>query len=83
MTICLELTAKELATLLSLASDQLFRKEFIDARMPGFRTNAEELQFAKDLVKRLREFLQQQGPPSGALKRKPGNPAWGQIGKPR
>jgi hypothetical protein len=59
MKICLELSVDELATLVSLAADQLFRKEFIDTRMPGFHTNAEELQFSKDLVKRLRGFLEE------------------------
>ena len=34
--ITLRLTAKELDLLTTLAAHQLFRKEFIDLRMPGY-----------------------------------------------
>lgn len=57
MRISLELTTEELDTLLSLASDQLFRKEFIDVRMPGIGKDNEKLQFSKELVRRLQAIL--------------------------
>jgi len=47
-------TAKELSLLISLASDQLFRREFIDSRLPGSVPNPAELTVAKQLVERLR-----------------------------
>ena len=49
-----KLTAKELALLSSLASDQLFRREFIDPRLPGNLANPTELSLGKKLVERLR-----------------------------
>jgi hypothetical protein len=47
-------TAKELSLLSSLASDQLFRREFIDSRLPGYTSNPAELSLGKRLVERLR-----------------------------
>jgi hypothetical protein len=47
-------TTAELALLRSLATDQLFRREFIDPRLPGYRSNAAELALGKQLVERLR-----------------------------
>ena len=47
-------TAKELLLLSSLASDQLFRREFIDPRLPGYKTDPAELSLGKQLVTRLR-----------------------------
>jgi hypothetical protein len=55
-TITVKLTAKELETLTSLASDQLFRREFIDPRMPGHKSNPAELSLGKKLVERLRSM---------------------------
>jgi hypothetical protein len=52
--ITLKFTATELEILTSLAADQLFRKEFIDSRLPGFRSNAPELSVGKQLVQRMR-----------------------------
>ena len=37
-----------------MASDQLFRKQFIDPKMPGFMPNHEELDLCKSVVGRLR-----------------------------
>jgi hypothetical protein len=51
--ITLDLTSEELRVLLALASDQLFRRQFIDPKMPGHRSNAEELSLCKALVGRL------------------------------
>jgi hypothetical protein len=53
-TISVKLTAKEIDLLAALASDQLFRREFIDPRMPGHRSNPGELSLGKTLVERLR-----------------------------
>lgn len=52
--ISLELTSEEVKLLASLAADQLFRREFIDSKIPGFRSNSEELALGKALLERLR-----------------------------
>jgi hypothetical protein len=52
--ITVKLTAQELGLLTTLASDQLFRREFIDPRLPGYQSNPGELSLAKKLVERLR-----------------------------
>ena len=57
--ITLTLTVDELNLLATLASEQLFRREFIDPRMPGNKTNPEELDFGKALIGRLRLMLGQ------------------------
>lgn len=46
--------ATELELLTTLASDQLFRREFIDPRLPGYKFNPVELDLGKKLVERLR-----------------------------
>lgn len=53
-TISIEATAAEIALLATLAADQLFRREFIDPKMPGYKSNYEELKLGKALVARLR-----------------------------
>ncbi len=50
----LEFTVEELSALTDMASNQLFRKQFIDPKMPGFVPNSEELGLCKNLVGRLR-----------------------------
>jgi hypothetical protein len=55
--ITLKVTVKELELLTTLAADQLFRKEFIDPKMPGYRSNPEEMNLAKTLVGRLRKMV--------------------------
>jgi hypothetical protein len=52
--ITVKLSEQELALLTSLASDQLFRREFIDPKMPGNKFNPAELSLGKKLVERLR-----------------------------
>lgn len=52
--ITVKFTPKELELLSSLASDQLFRREFIDPRLPGYKSNPAELSLGKKLVERLR-----------------------------
>jgi hypothetical protein len=52
--ITLKFTLTELQILTGLAADQLFRKEFIDSRLPGFTSNAPELNVGKQLIQRMR-----------------------------
>ena len=52
--ITVKLMAADWRLLASLASDQLFRREFIDPRMPGNRSNPAEVTQGKKLVERLR-----------------------------
>ena len=66
-TINLKLTLDELKLLTSLATDQLFRREFIDPKMPGYRSNAVELGVAKSLVSRLRLMTSPHPPGSTIL----------------
>jgi hypothetical protein len=53
-TIIVKFTTQEIELLSSLASDQLFRREFIDPRLPGHRANPAELNLGKKLVERMR-----------------------------
>ncbi len=53
----LRLTVKELELLATLASDQLFRREFIDPKMPGYKSNFAEVSMGKALVARMRSIL--------------------------
>lgn len=55
--ITLKFTTKELELLSSLASDQLFRREFIDPRLPGYKANVADLNLGKQLVERLRQNI--------------------------
>lgn len=50
----IKLTPKEIKLLADLASDQLFRREFIDPKMPGVKCDWGEVSLGKDLVGRLR-----------------------------
>ena len=52
--ISLKFTTREIELLSSLAADQLFRREFIDPRLPGHRSNPEEVTLGKKLVERMR-----------------------------
>jgi len=58
----LKLTIEELKLLATLASDQLFRRQFIDPKMPGYRTNPSEITLGKALVARLRLILDADAP---------------------
>ncbi len=55
--ITIKLTIKELELLTSLAADQLFRREFIDPKMPGARFNSGEISQGKVLLNRMRNLL--------------------------
>ena len=50
----LKLTTKELALLNSLVADQLFHREFIDARLAGCESDPGALRLGKQLLERLR-----------------------------
>jgi hypothetical protein len=54
-----KLSSEELGLLVSLASDQLFRREFIDPKMPGHVANTNEIRAAKALLARLRSMVEQ------------------------
>jgi len=56
--ITIKLTARELELLGSLASDQLFRREFIDSRLPGYTSNPGDLNLGKQLVERFRILME-------------------------
>jgi len=53
----MEFTLEELGVLTNMASDQLFRKQFIDPKMPGFIPIHDELNLCKDVVGRLRSAV--------------------------
>jgi hypothetical protein len=69
--ITLKLTVEELRLIANLASDQLFRREFIDPRMPGHRATPGEVAFGKALIARLRLMIDEgsrdttSAPPAG------------------
>ena len=52
-----ELTVSELELLTTLAADQLFRKEFIDPKMPGNKPDHSEIALTKTLLTRLRSVI--------------------------
>jgi hypothetical protein len=56
MTITVKLTPEELDLLTALASDQLFRRQYIDPRLPGYKSNPAEVRIGKELVERLRQM---------------------------
>jgi hypothetical protein len=56
-SINIKLTTEEVELLSSLASDQLFRREFIDPKMPGHKANPGALRLGKQLVERLQGIV--------------------------
>ena len=52
-----QVTIEELRLLASLACDQLFRRQFIDARMAGYKGSQEEVDLGKALVGRMRLII--------------------------
>jgi hypothetical protein len=52
--VTLKLTLEELELMTTLVSDQLFRREFIDPKMPGYKSNSEEMKLGKALVARMK-----------------------------
>jgi hypothetical protein len=64
----LSVTVEELRLLASLASDQLFRRQFIDPRMPGYKGNPGEVDLGKALVGRMLLLLDDgAGHPTSAM----------------
>ena len=55
--ISVDLSTEELTLLTSLAADQLFRREFIDPKMPGYKSNAAEVSMGKALLEKMRALL--------------------------
>jgi len=55
----IEVTLQELLLLTTLTSDQLFRREFIDPKMPGYKRDPVELAMGKDLVLRLKSIARE------------------------
>ena len=62
----LELTLEELLLVSTLLSDQLFRREFIDPKMPGYKGDPEELAMGKDLALRLKAMAREASDPDAA-----------------
>lgn len=59
----IEVTLEELLLVTTLLSDQLFRREFIDPKMPGYRGDPAELAMGKDLVLRLKSMAREASGP--------------------
>lgn len=55
----IEVTPEELMLVTTLLSDQLFRREFIDPKMPGYKGDPAELAMGKDLVLRLKSIARE------------------------
>jgi len=55
----IEMTPEELVLVTTLLSDQLFRREFIDPKMPGYKGDPAELAMGKDLVLRLKSMARE------------------------
>jgi hypothetical protein len=55
----IEVTPQELMLVTTLLSDQLFRREFIDPKMPGYKGDPVELAMGKDLVLRLKSMARE------------------------
>ena len=55
----IELTLPELLLVTTLMSDQLFRREFIDPKMPGYKADPAELAMGKDMVLRLKSIVRE------------------------
>jgi len=64
-----KLSPRELELLTILATDQLFRREFIDPRLPGNTSDPAEVTFGKKLVERLRLTLDRSRRMSPATRR--------------
>jgi len=55
----IEVTLEELLLVTTLISDQLFRREFIDPKMPGYKGDPAELAMGKDLVLRFKSVARE------------------------
>jgi hypothetical protein len=55
--ITIKFTLRELELLTSLATDQIFRREFIDPKIPGYKASREEIGLGKVIIERLKSSL--------------------------
>jgi hypothetical protein len=78
----IEVTQQELVLAITLMADQLFRREFIDPKMPGYKGDPEELAIGKDLVLRLKAVIRQaaDSPVQSASKRNPNHSSFNTNG---
>lgn len=69
----IEVTQEELSLVITLLSDQLFRREFIDPKMPGYKRDPAELAMGKEVVLRLKAIVRQisESPDMSVNKRQP------------
>ena len=58
-SIHIKLTSEEAELLSKLASDALFRREFIDPKMPGHKSDPASIRLGKHLVERLQSMADQ------------------------
>ncbi len=67
----IEVTLEELLLVTTLLSDQLFRREFIDPKMPGYKGDPAELAMGKELVLRFKSVARDaSGPAAPAASRR-------------
>lgn len=78
----IEMTQEELVLAITLMSDQLFRREFIDPKMPGYKADPTELAMGKDLVLRLKSVIRQaaDSPVQSVSKRNPNHSSFNTNG---
>ena len=55
--VTIKFTIRELELLTSLASDQAFRREFIDSKMPGYKINPDDIGLSKVVIQRLQASI--------------------------
>lgn len=59
--ITVRLPEEEIELLIRLASEQLFRREFIDPKVPGHKARPDEVRMGKEVIRRLRLLLDRDG----------------------
>jgi hypothetical protein len=59
--ITVKLPEKQIELLIQLASEQLFRREFIDPKIPGHKARPDEVRMGKEVIQRLRLLLDKGG----------------------
>jgi hypothetical protein len=67
----LAITVEELRLLTSLASDQLFRRQFIDPKMPGYKGSRQDLELGKAIVGRMRTLIDESQNTTGVISLSP------------
>jgi hypothetical protein len=67
----LAITVEELRLLTSLASDQLFRRQFIDPKMPGYKGSRQDLELGKAIVGRMRSLIDESQNTTGVISLSP------------